>query len=882
MDENGIHLQIEFPKADILNRLKNDNRFIRLQKETVERVGGDTEFLSLNDFARLTFFHPEDPWVTNDETPDANIAAPPAPRIKEELEIIYPDTGNVIPVLSPISVPKFSDIGNGNIRLPATPLETATQAVHKMAEITTTTATNRFFRGYGHHDRDVTLNPISSTLTPALVFQDNLMDNSSTFSDTLSNSSQSEWSSEEIGAVFIVCLMVPFIILSNLFVIVSVVRFRRLHTPTNYFITSLAGVDIVVALATPWAIAVQLFQYGGGDAAHDTMLCLLPNRILMMACGVSLLILATIAYDRHTALISPLEYVNIMTSRKVVIMMVVSWLYSSAVVWFPIAAGWYDVMSSSVRCSADHLHPKVHILFVVAVFVPSCTVIMICYSRIFLVARHHAKAIAAVEFAVHRRLQVRFMIKDTKYAKTLALVIGAFLLLWLPHLIYTFIKTFGEISTNIWAETYLILLAVFNSGINPWIYAFKNNEFRAAFKRMAKEYCSKRFCKIDDRMSSLVSGVSITPRLSRTDSRMVSTILEPTTDGNEKLRRSLDSLDEYVIEIDQKRCSKYLEHHTKIAEKRGMDVSNMVTKLDVIQEGMQIINEGEGHVNWGHIIEDDKAPQLSENKYDKRKIEERDRDKLFRKASGAMISRNQSFTLGFNHVCASREMEIDCEDSSCTCKHSSSFSAPKLTRSSTSVSPSSIVPYSILNRAEQGESLNSRPLNLRISKLSSSSFCSSPSFSISPTSNPSLSRSASASHSRPKFSCQPPFVPSLPSPAPSPRSRKASTERTKNSRPRPSPRSLLQQVKDSSASMSVGYGAISPISPSGVQPVLLTENNNTSNTNTNPFSFGQLPVCTLQTNNMQQLFSQDCQQQMNVKENNNNNGKSCNNNLFFP
>ncbi|CAL1527787.1 unnamed protein product, partial [Lymnaea stagnalis] len=310
--------------------------------------------------------------------------------------------------------------------------------------------------------------------------------------------------------------MVPFILCSNLLVIASVIRYRRLHTPTNYFITSLAAVDILVALALPFVVAIEVFHFGGADGPHDVVLCLLPNRVLMMACGVSVLTLAAIAYDRHTALVSPLEYVNIMTSRKVTVLVALTWIYSAFIVWLPLMIGWYDVPTELAPCSANLLKSGAPVLFLSAIFAPSCIAILVCYFRIFMVARHHAKAIAAVEFAVHRRLQVKFMIKDTKYAKTLALVIGVFLALWFPYLVYIFIQTVCPIRFDIWVTTYLILLAAFNSGINPWIYAFKNNEFRAAFKRMFKEFCKERFCAPVDRRASLVSTISTTPRLSRT------------------------------------------------------------------------------------------------------------------------------------------------------------------------------------------------------------------------------------------------------------------------------------------------------------------------------------------------------------------------------
>ncbi|KAK7103312.1 beta-2 adrenergic receptor-like [Littorina saxatilis] len=327
----------------------------------------------------------------------------------------------------------------------------------------------------------------------------------------------SEWSAEQIIGVVAVAIIVPFILASNLLVIVSVLRFKRLQLPTNYFIVSLAAVDIFVALITPFVIVVEVLS----SQVNDQLLCLAPNRILMTACGVSVLTLAAIAYDRHTALVSPLKYVSVMTIRKIVTLVTLTWVYSAVIVWAPLPLGWFsavgedtDAAGTPHRCSFKLLHDSAHILFLAAIVGPACVVITVCYFRIYTVARHHARAIAAVENSVQQNLRMRFMMKDTKYSKTLALVIGVFLALWTPYLACLMAQVVAEVHVSPWVWNYLTLLAVLNSGLNPWIYAFKNNEFRAAFRKIFKgcfgagndSLCS-RFQK-DSRRSSALSDVN--------------------------------------------------------------------------------------------------------------------------------------------------------------------------------------------------------------------------------------------------------------------------------------------------------------------------------------------------------------------------------------
>ncbi|KAL8576158.1 hypothetical protein ACOMHN_027813 [Nucella lapillus] len=324
------------------------------------------------------------------------------------------------------------------------------------------------------------------------------------------------WSVEQVCGVVAVSVIVPFILVSNLLVVVSVARYKRLQMPTNYFIVSLAAGDIFVAVITPFFIVIEVLP----GQVENPVLCLSPNRILMTACGVSVLTMAAIAYDRHTVLVSPLKYTSLMTPRKITVVVASIWVYSAAIVWVPVALGWYSGVrveeASDVQpCSFQLLHDKAHVLFLGAIFGPACLMITACYCRIYILARQHARAIAAVENSVHHNLRVRFMIRDAKYAKTLALVMGVFFVLWAPYLASMVTGVVANVHVSPWLWNYLTLLAVLNSGLNPWIYAFKNNDFRTAFRKTLKACCSA-YCRLgscshikSSRRPSSLSGVNI-------------------------------------------------------------------------------------------------------------------------------------------------------------------------------------------------------------------------------------------------------------------------------------------------------------------------------------------------------------------------------------
>lgn len=82
--------------------------------------------------------------------------------------------------------------------------------------------------------------------------------------------------------------------------------------------------------------------------------------------------------------------------------------------------------------------------------------------------------------------------RETKTAQTLSIVVGGFILCWLPFFIYYLLTPF--IPTGAWTEVvmgYLTWLGWINSAINPFIYAFYSPDFRIAFWRLTFKHFNR-------------------------------------------------------------------------------------------------------------------------------------------------------------------------------------------------------------------------------------------------------------------------------------------------------------------------------------------------------------------------------------------------------
>uniref|UniRef100_T1EHI3 G-protein coupled receptors family 1 profile domain-containing protein n=1 Tax=Helobdella robusta TaxID=6412 RepID=T1EHI3_HELRO len=78
--------------------------------------------------------------------------------------------------------------------------------------------------------------------------------------------------------------------------------------------------------------------------------------------------------------------------------------------------------------------------------------------------------------------------RENKAAKTLGIIMGAFLFCWLPFFIWYLSTTLCGVKCDTPKEVISLLfwIGYVNSALNPLIYAFFNRDFREAFRRLLR------------------------------------------------------------------------------------------------------------------------------------------------------------------------------------------------------------------------------------------------------------------------------------------------------------------------------------------------------------------------------------------------------------
>ncbi|XP_029174222.1 uncharacterized protein LOC114942909 [Nylanderia fulva] len=286
-------------------------------------------------------------------------------------------------------------------------------------------------------------------------------------------------------AVSIVCILSPITVTGNSIILAAFYKYKRLRTASNCLLVSLAISDFGVGVFMPFGMQLEL---SGLPENGVSALCIVPYCIIIALCSVSVLVTVAIAVDRLTSLAQPLRYKNIITHSSIEKYIAVFWIYAIAIGLSPLIyaqiTGKMQLHGGSCRFDAAVL-PPVRVFLFVAVWAPSALVLLSCYMYVYLVARSHARAIYTVELSFRHQTQTLAL---PRYGQTLAVTVGAFLILWLPFQTCMLVDIFC--GTNIlseWSVVWLGLPILAHSGANPWIYAFHHGEMRVAAGKIAED-----------------------------------------------------------------------------------------------------------------------------------------------------------------------------------------------------------------------------------------------------------------------------------------------------------------------------------------------------------------------------------------------------------
>ncbi|XP_028252533.1 trace amine-associated receptor 1-like [Parambassis ranga] len=257
----------------------------------------------------------------------------------------------------------------------------------------------------------------------------------------------------------------------NLLVIISIIYFKQLHTPTNYLILSLGVADLLVGvLVFPFNMAFTVTSCW----FYENLFCKVRGSFDVTLSTASILNLCCISIDRYYAVCQPLTYRTKINDRVTCVMILVIWGVSAFIGIGIVVAG-FNQGKCEESCLLDALISTT-LACIFAFYIPVLIMLSI-YLKIFLVAQ---KQVKCIQCSTKSGAAVSKM--ERKATKTLAIVMGVFLFCWTPYfLCIVFQPLTYDVTPVVVIET-LNWLALSNSMLNPLIYAFFYSWFRSAFR----------------------------------------------------------------------------------------------------------------------------------------------------------------------------------------------------------------------------------------------------------------------------------------------------------------------------------------------------------------------------------------------------------------
>ncbi|XP_071338103.1 adenosine A2a receptor a [Trachinotus anak] len=287
-------------------------------------------------------------------------------------------------------------------------------------------------------------------------------------------------------------LIAVFSVLGNVLVCWAVCLNSNLQSITNFFVVSLAVADIAVGvLAIPFAIVIST------GFCSNFYGCLFIACFVLVLTQSSIFSLLAIAIDRYIAIKIPLRYNSLVTGQRARGIIAICWVLSIIIGLTPMM-GWHKLPESSnstcppglMKCLFEEvvvMEYMVYFNFFACVLIPLLLMLAI-YLCIFMAARHQLKLIEVK--AVHGEKSRSTLQKEVQAAKSLAIIVGLFVVCWLPlHIINCFTLFCPQCPRPpSWIMYVAIILSHGNSVVNPFIYAYRIREFRGTFRKIIRRH----------------------------------------------------------------------------------------------------------------------------------------------------------------------------------------------------------------------------------------------------------------------------------------------------------------------------------------------------------------------------------------------------------
>ncbi|XP_071944222.1 trace amine-associated receptor 1-like [Antedon mediterranea] len=293
--------------------------------------------------------------------------------------------------------------------------------------------------------------------------------------------------------IFVLSVYIPLdlvIIVGNSLVLFVLRQTRNYDASQFVLLGSLAFVDLLTGI-----IAVPMFMWAcilrGSLYLQNIDVCQIQYIPSNICISVSVCHLLFITVDRYVSIMKPLQYHKLVNLNRIYFSIALSWVIGC--VYGTVELFWaMDKIEGIFFCyQIDQRASDVQRYITLFMMSIGTILLITMYFRIVLEARKHERHIVSIPVSTRNIVRRRY-----RAAKTSAIIIGAFVIVYLPYTLRPVVYSFGYQRSDLyWYVLIGDVLIYMNSAVNPFIYVCRLQQFSSALRRIFNKKSSYKVNK---------------------------------------------------------------------------------------------------------------------------------------------------------------------------------------------------------------------------------------------------------------------------------------------------------------------------------------------------------------------------------------------------
>ena len=275
---------------------------------------------------------------------------------------------------------------------------------------------------------------------------------------------------------------------------------RDLRSPFSFFVANLGLADLVVGLLTSPMAAIYLISEGLKQPNQQFRVFM--HMTYFIPSTASLLSLTALAMDRYIAITYPLHYRSKLSPVRAFLISCLVWIVSVVVSLIYFIVG----------------YNKFRFVFASTAVAVTFAVLIFTNVKIFKFLRCQVRKWDGLHDSTEENMVMKQAVKrEKKITKTLLIVLALFLAFYVPSCVCIYIINFCSTCDCVfihWVRDIQFVLVMANSSVNPFVYAWRLENFRKAFKsiltcRAILKRLTQRSISVNIQLSTLSSNNSL-------------------------------------------------------------------------------------------------------------------------------------------------------------------------------------------------------------------------------------------------------------------------------------------------------------------------------------------------------------------------------------